>query len=70
MIHDAELAGPRLARMVKAGAIHTESGASIPAQIDTICMHGDTPEALEIARSVRAALEADGVAIKAFDGHL
>ncbi len=69
VIHDAETAGPRIAAMVKAGAIHTESGKAIPAQIDTICMHGDTPEALEIARSVRAALEADGVEIGVFEGH-
>ena len=69
VIHDAALAGPRIAQMVKAGAIHTTSGKSIPARIDTICMHGDTPEALEIARSVRQALEADGVSIRAFEGH-
>lgn len=69
VIHDANLAGPRIAKMVAEGAIHTASGKSIPAQIDTICMHGDTPEALDIARSVRAALEADGTEIKAFTGH-
>lgn len=69
VIHDAALAGPRIAAMVRDGAIHTASGTSIPAQIDTICMHGDTPEALHIAKSVRAALEADGVHIRTFDGH-
>ncbi len=70
VIHDAEIAGPRIAQMVNQGAILTESGASIPAKIDTICMHGDTPEALQIAKSVRTALEADGVEIRAFAGHL
>lgn len=69
VIHDAALTGPRIAKMVRESAIITESGTSIPAQIDTICMHGDTPEALEIARSVRAALEADGVTIRSFLGH-
>lgn len=69
VIHDAEIAGPRIAKMIREKAIITESGAHIPAQIDTICMHGDTPEALDIARSVRAALEAEGVEIRAFDGH-
>lgn len=68
VIHDSAVAGPRIAKMVADGAIHTESGKRIDAKIDTICMHGDTPEALDIARSVRAALEADGVVIKAFDG--
>lgn len=68
VIHDADIAGPRIAEMVQESAIITESGARIPAAIDTICMHGDTPEALEIARSVRVALEADGVTVKRFDG--
>lgn len=68
VIHDAARAGPRIAEMVREGAIITESGSRIPAPIDTICMHGDTPEALEIARSVRAALEADGVTIAQFTG--
>ena len=68
VIHDAALAGPRIAQMVSEGAIITESGARIPAKIDTICMHGDTPEAIAIARSVRTALEADGVTIQKFAG--
>lgn len=68
VIHDAALAGPRIAEMVREGAIITQSGARIPAAIDTICMHGDTPEALDIARSVRSALEAEGVTITQFGG--
>ena len=68
VIHDAALAGPRIAQMVEEGAIITEAGTRIPAAIDTICMHGDTPEALDIARSVRAALEAKGVTIAKFKG--
>lgn len=68
VIHDAGVAGPRVAAMVKAGAIITGSGKEIPAAIDTICLHGDTPEAVDIARSVRAALEAEGVALAQFEG--
>jgi UPF0271 protein len=32
---------------------------------DTICIHGDSPEAVGIARSVRAALEAAGIVVAA-----
>ena len=63
MIHDVAVAGPRIAAMVKDGAIHAASGKRIPARIDTICVHGDGPEALAIARGVRAALEAAGVEV-------
>jgi UPF0271 protein len=66
VIHDAALAGPRIAEMVKAGAIITESGKHIETGIDTICLHGDTPEAVEIARSVRTSLEGEGIVVKTF----
>lgn len=66
MIHDPDLAGPRVAAMVRDGAIHAASGARIPARIDTICVHGDGPEALSIARGVRAALQAAGIEVARF----
>ena len=66
VIHDAELAAAKMVKMVQTGAIIAESGKHIPTRIDTICMHGDTPEAVEIARSVKAALETAGITAKAF----
>ncbi|NIZ14629.1 LamB/YcsF family protein [Phaeobacter sp. HF9A] len=68
VIHDADLAGQRVAKMVAEGAILAEDGSRIPTRIDTICLHGDTPEALDIARSVRRALEANGISLRRFDG--
>ncbi|MDA7427876.1 5-oxoprolinase subunit PxpA [Primorskyibacter aestuariivivens] len=67
VIHDATMAGPRIAEMVREGAIITQSGKRIPARIDTICLHGDTPEAVDLAASVRTSLEADGVSVRQFD---
>ena len=67
VIHDASLAGPRIADMVRQGAIITANGKRIPAKIDTICLHGDTPEAVDLAASVRTSLEADGVSVRQFD---
>lgn len=69
VIHDADLAGQRMVDMVKAGAIITESGKYIPTQIDTICLHGDTAEAVQIAGSVRRDLEAAGITLRQFEGH-
>jgi UPF0271 protein len=68
VIHDPEIAGKRMVEMVKAGAIITESGRHIPAAIDTICLHGDTPTAVQIAGSVRSALEGAGVSVQTFEG--
>ncbi|MEM9475911.1 MAG: 5-oxoprolinase subunit PxpA [Pseudomonadota bacterium] len=66
VIHDASHASDRIVAMVKAGAIIAESGAQISARIDTICLHGDTPEAVDIARSVRAGLTAAGITVEKF----
>ncbi|MQY44018.1 hypothetical protein GG681_15330 [Epibacterium sp. SM1969] len=44
------------------------SGQRIPAAIDTICLHGDTPAAVDLARQLRADLEAAGFQIKPFEG--
>ncbi|MEH6520417.1 LamB/YcsF family protein [Sulfitobacter sp.] len=68
VIHDPEIAGKRMVEMVNAGAIITESGKHIPAAIDTICLHGDTPTAVQIAGSVRSALEGAGVSVQTFEG--
>lgn len=68
VIHDAELAARRMVEMVQAGAILTESGKAIPTRIDTICLHGDTPEAVDIAHKTRDALEAAGVSVSRFAG--
>jgi UPF0271 protein len=68
VIHDAELAGQRMVDMVKAQAIITESGKIIETPIDSICCHGDTPEAVEIAASVRRALETAGIRVAMFAG--
>jgi UPF0271 protein len=54
--------------MLRAGAIIAEDGTHIPTRIDTICLHGDTPEAVAIARALRAGLEAAGVRIARFEG--
>lgn len=68
VIHDADIAAKRMVDMVKAGAIIAQSGKVIPTRIDTICLHGDTPEAVNIASKTRAALATAGVTLAAFQG--
>ena len=52
--------------MVEDGAITTVTGKRIPVAIETICVHGDEPTAVEMARAVRAALEANGMTMAPF----
>lgn len=68
VIHDPAVAAPRIAQMVEEGAIIAESGKRIPTKIDTICLHGDTQGAINIARSIREELERHGLEIAQFSG--
>jgi UPF0271 protein len=66
VLHDAEFAAERILRAVQDKAITTVSGKRIPVEIDTICVHGDEPSAVAMARTVRAKLEANGITIAPF----
>ena len=68
MIHDGDEAADRMCAMVEAGAILTEDGGRIDTRIDTICVHGDSSEAVLMAKTVRAGLEASGIVVEAFSG--
>lgn len=66
VLHDPELAGKRMVEMLRAGAIVTASGKHIPCRIDTICVHGDSAEAVAMARGVRSHLEGAGITVTRF----
>lgn len=68
MITDDKAAGARMVEMVKAGAILTDGGAKLETRIDTICVHGDSAEAVSMAKAVRSALEQAGIAVAKFSG--
>lgn len=65
VIHDPQAAAAHVLAMLRQGAIIATSGRVLPARIDTICVHGDSPSAVRIARHLRAALEASGTRIAA-----
>ena len=52
--------------MVAERAIISVSGKRIPVAIDTICVHGDEPTAVAMARTVRRKLEESGVTLAPF----
>ena len=47
-------------------AIESQDGQQVPADIRSLCVHGDTAGAVALARAVRAALEEAGVRVAAF----
>ena len=68
VLHDPEAAAERVLRTLQEKAVTTTSGKRIPIEIDTICVHGDEPSAVAMARTVRAKLEVNGIAIAPFSG--
>ena len=66
VIADPAEAAARVVRMLEEGVVRTLSGRAIPVAIETVCVHGDTPDAVAMARAVRAALEAKGCVLGPF----
>jgi len=66
VIHDAAEAAKRVVAMVEAGALITVSGARLKTPIDSVCVHGDSPHAIDTARTVRQALERAGATVAPF----
>lgn len=65
VIHDPSEVAARAVQMVRDGCVVAISGESIAVRADTICVHGDTPGAPDLARRIRAALEAAGIDVRA-----
>ncbi len=55
----------RAVDMVRARQVTATDGTVVPLRADTLCLHGDTPGAADLARQVRAALESAGVTVAA-----
>ncbi len=66
VIHDVDAVIARVRQMLAAQALVTIDGELLPTPIDSICVHGDTPQAVALAQALRQALEKDGVALRPF----
>jgi len=68
VIDDADLVAARAVMMVREQTVQALDGTRVRVAAETICVHGDTPGAANLARRVRQALEAAGVQIEAISG--
>ena len=66
MIHDAGAAAERILRALQDKVIVSITGKKVPVQVDSICVHGDTPTAVDMARQLRQRLEQAGVEIRPY----
>ncbi|MCM2251149.1 MAG: LamB/YcsF family protein [Ramlibacter sp.] len=66
MLHDAQLAAKRLIDFLASGKMPVLGGDAIALKAESVCVHGDSPQAVEMARHVRMRLEAEGVDVVSF----
>jgi UPF0271 protein len=65
VIHDGDVVVQRVVAMVRDQAVVAEDGSRVPLRIDTICVHGDTPGAAQLAARIREALTEGGIEVRA-----
>src|SRR5947208_16729664 len=65
LLHDPKEAAERVLRMLREGKVRSVEGRDVDVRGETICVHGDTPGAVEFARELRTQLEREGVGIRA-----
>jgi len=63
VIKDPQAVSERALRMATEGTVVAVDGTVIPLEADTLCVHGDTPTAVELVKTIRQTLEAHGVSL-------
>lgn len=65
LLEDSSEVVRRALAMIRDRAVTAVDGTAVPLEVDTICIHGDTPGAVEFARQLRQALDAAGIGVVA-----
>jgi 5-oxoprolinase (ATP-hydrolysing) subunit A len=68
LVHDPAVVAERAVRMATEGVVVAIDGTTLLMPVESVCVHGDTPGAGDLARAVRTALADSGVAVRPFTG--
>ncbi len=66
VLHDPHEVAERVLKLATEGVVTAIDGSTVRIEADSVCVHGDSPGAVEMAREVRALLERSGVVIRSF----
>lgn len=69
LLENAEAAAAQAVSIATRGEVTARDGSTVSVSAETLCVHGDNAKAVEIAKAVRAGLEASGVRIQALGPH-
>jgi len=65
LLHDADAVAARAVRLARDGVVEAVDGTALTVDAVSLCLHGDSPGAVAMARAVRVALDAQGIAVRA-----
>lgn len=66
VLHDPVQIAERVSKMVRSRRVWAVDGTEVPVNAESICVHGDSPGAVQIATAVRQRLDADGIQMRSF----
>lgn len=66
VIHDPEAVAQRVMQMIRDGGVLSVEGTFTPIEAQSVCVHGDTPDAVNMTRKLRQRLEDEGIMVRAF----
>lgn len=64
VIKDPTTVAERALRMAREGVVIAEDGTEIDLEVQTLCVHGDTPTAVDLVRNIRRTLEAEDIEVR------
>lgn len=65
LLTDPLVVAARAVRVVRDGTVDAVDGTAVRVDAASLCVHGDSPDAVAMARAVRAALDAEAIAVRA-----
>lgn len=68
VLHDPQQVAQRTLRMLRDGGVTSIEGEFTPVDADSLCVHGDSPGAIDMARRIRECLEESGITVRSFVG--
>lgn len=66
LVTDPEAVVARSVTLARTGVVASLSGTPLAIRARSLCVHGDTPGAVDLARRIRERIEASGVRVEAF----
>ena len=68
LLEDPDTVAARVLELVTSGRVTAVDGSAVTVAAESVCLHGDTPGAVAMARRVREVLDEAGVAVRSFAG--